>query len=111
MSYVSGIVRRLPPGALFDTYSSVTLIFLQAKRVQHMELMFLRLLHLLAHHPDFATSQEEMLDMAKFVRTITILCPSLIYDLQVHRVLSRSDCQRGHDFSALSPCHEGKDGP
>ncbi|KAJ7135989.1 cohesin-associated protein Pds5 [Mycena epipterygia] len=52
MSYVNGVVRRLPP----------------AKRVQHMEMLFIRLLHLLAHHPDFATSQEEMLDIAKYIQ-------------------------------------------
>jgi sister-chromatid-cohesion protein PDS5 len=30
-------------------------------------MIFIRLLHLLAHHPDFATSQEEMLDLAKYI--------------------------------------------
>jgi predicted membrane channel-forming protein YqfA (hemolysin III family) len=33
-----------------------------------MEMIFIRLLHLLAHHPDFATSQEEMLDIAKYIQ-------------------------------------------
>ncbi|KAJ7039761.1 armadillo-type protein [Mycena alexandri] len=51
ISYVNGVGRKLSA----------------AKRVQHMEMMFIRLLHLLAHHPDFATSQEEMLDMAKYI--------------------------------------------
>ncbi|KAJ7145311.1 armadillo-type protein [Mycena crocata] len=52
MSYVNGIMRKLPI----------------AKRVQHMEMMFIRLLHLLAHHPDFATSQEELIDIAKYIQ-------------------------------------------
>ncbi|KAJ7160887.1 armadillo-type protein [Mycena filopes] len=51
-SYVTGVMQKMPA----------------AKRVQHMEMMFIRLLHLLAHHPDFATSQEEMLDIAKYIQ-------------------------------------------
>ncbi|KAJ7096724.1 armadillo-type protein [Mycena belliarum] len=51
MSYVSSVVRK---GSA-------------AKRAQ-MELMFIRLLHLLARHPDFATSQEELLDIAKYIQ-------------------------------------------
>ncbi|KAJ7839550.1 armadillo-type protein [Mycena olivaceomarginata] len=51
-SYVQGVMRK----------------YLPAKRVQHMEMIFIRLLHLLAHHPDFATSQEEMLDIAKYIQ-------------------------------------------
>ncbi|KAJ7487778.1 armadillo-type protein [Mycena latifolia] len=52
VSYVNGVVRKSPA----------------AKRVQNMEMMFIRLLHLLAHHPDFATSQEELLDIAKYIQ-------------------------------------------
>ncbi|KAF8189855.1 cohesin-associated protein Pds5 [Mycena galopus ATCC 62051] len=52
ISYVQGVMRGYVP----------------AKRVQYMEMMFIRLLHVLAHHPDFATSQEEMLDMAKYIQ-------------------------------------------
>jgi len=37
---------------------------LLALRLEHLEIVFLRLLHLLAHHPDFGVSQEEFLDMA-----------------------------------------------
>lgn len=36
-------------------------------RVENLEIVFVRLLHLLAHHPDFGTSQEELLDMATYV--------------------------------------------
>ncbi|KAJ6631101.1 armadillo-type protein [Mycena sp. CBHHK59/15] len=52
MSYINGVLRRLPP----------------AKRVQHMEIIFIRLLHLLAHHPDFATSHEELIDIAAYIK-------------------------------------------
>ncbi|KAJ7432911.1 armadillo-type protein [Mycena galericulata] len=52
MSYVNGAMRKLAP----------------AKRVQDMEMIFIRLLHLLAHHPDFSTSQEELLDIAKYIQ-------------------------------------------
>lgn len=36
-------------------------------RVENLELLFIRLLHLLAHHPDFATTQDEFMDMARWV--------------------------------------------
>ena len=39
-----------------------------AKRVQYMEMMLIRLLHLLADHPDFAISEEEMQDIAKYIQ-------------------------------------------
>ncbi|KAJ6486929.1 armadillo-type protein [Mycena sanguinolenta] len=51
-SYVLGVMRSFVP----------------AKRVQCMEMMFIRLLHLLAHHPDFAVSEEEMQDIAKYIQ-------------------------------------------
>ncbi|KAJ7755342.1 armadillo-type protein [Mycena maculata] len=52
MSYVNGAMRKLPP----------------AKRVLHLEMIFIRLLHFLAHHPDFATSRDELLDTAKYIQ-------------------------------------------
>ncbi|KAJ7207075.1 armadillo-type protein [Mycena pura] len=51
VSYVTGVVRRLSA----------------AKRMQQMEMMFIRLLHFLAHHPDFGTTQEEMLDISRYI--------------------------------------------
>lgn len=30
-------------------------------------MIFIRLLHMLAHHPDFGTTKEELLDMAMYV--------------------------------------------
>ena len=38
-----------------------------ALRVEHLELIFIRLLHLLAHHPDFGTTKEELLDAAMYI--------------------------------------------
>lgn len=34
-------------------------------RVQNFDMLFIRLLHLLAHHPDFSPSVEGLQDMAK----------------------------------------------
>ncbi|KAJ7695426.1 cohesin-associated protein Pds5 [Mycena rosella] len=70
MSYVNGVVRKASAGS-DSTFVHVFVIeadHLVAKRVQNMEMMFIRLLHLLAHHPDFATSQEELLDIAKYIQ-------------------------------------------
>ena len=36
-------------------------------RLETFEMLFLRILHLLAHHPDFATTQEALPDIAKYV--------------------------------------------
>ncbi|KAJ6484326.1 armadillo-type protein [Mycena vitilis] len=55
VSFVSGVIQRqkqVPAD----------------KRGPETEMMLIRLLHLLAHHPDFATSQEEMLDIAKYIQ-------------------------------------------
>lgn len=48
-------------------------------RVQHLEIMFIRMLHLLAHHPDFATSHDELLDIAKFVLQLASFNSSVNY--------------------------------
>ncbi|KAI6158061.1 armadillo-type protein [Pisolithus tinctorius] len=50
-AYVSFANRTLPPAA----------------RVEHLEVIFIRLLHLLAHHPDFSIAHENLQDMAKYV--------------------------------------------
>ncbi|KAF8899783.1 armadillo-type protein [Gymnopilus junonius] len=39
-----------------------------AMRVDHLETIFIRLLHLLAHHPDFGTTQDELVDLATYVQ-------------------------------------------
>ncbi|KAH7910374.1 armadillo-type protein [Hygrophoropsis aurantiaca] len=38
-----------------------------ALKVETFEMIFIRLLHLLAHHPDFATSRENLQEMAKYI--------------------------------------------
>jgi len=43
------------------------LLLFQAMRVENLELLFIRLLHLLAHHPDFAKTQDELMDTARWV--------------------------------------------
>ncbi len=37
----------------------------KALRLENLELLFIRLLHFLAHHPDFATTHDELMDMAR----------------------------------------------
>ena len=39
-------------------------------RLQQFEMAFPRLLHLLAHHPDFAMTHESAVGMSKFVKSI-----------------------------------------
>ncbi|KAF9443853.1 ARM repeat-containing protein [Macrolepiota fuliginosa MF-IS2] len=39
-----------------------------AQRVEYFELMFVRLLHTLAHHPDFGTEHDDLLDLAKYLK-------------------------------------------
>ncbi|KAJ3576722.1 hypothetical protein NP233_g231 [Leucocoprinus birnbaumii] len=39
-----------------------------AQRVEYFELLFVRLLHTLAHHPDFSTEHEDLLDLAKYIQ-------------------------------------------
>ena len=34
--------------------------------MNHYEMIFVQFLHLLAHHPDFAITQESLPDMAKY---------------------------------------------
>ncbi|RXW15368.1 hypothetical protein EST38_g10488 [Candolleomyces aberdarensis] len=51
-TYVESAKKRLPP----------------ALRVEHLEVIFIRLLHLLAHHPDFSTAHEDLLDIVKYLQ-------------------------------------------
>ncbi|GLB39171.1 putative cohesin-associated protein pds5 [Lyophyllum shimeji] len=37
-------------------------------RTEHLEIIFIRLLHLLAHHPDFNKAHEDLLDIAKYIQ-------------------------------------------
>ncbi|KII91267.1 hypothetical protein PLICRDRAFT_105332 [Plicaturopsis crispa FD-325 SS-3] len=51
VSYISYALRSLPPPV----------------KVEYLEMIFIRLLHFLAHHPDFALSHEQIPDIAKYV--------------------------------------------
>ncbi|KIK94536.1 hypothetical protein PAXRUDRAFT_827895 [Paxillus rubicundulus Ve08.2h10] len=69
-AYISFVLKSLTPAA----------------RVDQLEIIFIRLLHLLAHHPDFATAQENMQEMAKYIEFYLDLIASseniaLIYHL------------------------------
>lgn len=39
-------------------------------RLQQFEMVFPRLLHLLAHHPDFAMTHESVVEMSKFAKSV-----------------------------------------
>ncbi|KAF7430453.1 hypothetical protein PC9H_006160 [Pleurotus ostreatus] len=69
-NYVIAAFKKLPP----------------ALKVEHFELIFIRLLHLLAHHPDYDTSNDGLLDMGKHIQLYLDLIAtpdniSLIYNL------------------------------
>ncbi|KAF9226311.1 hypothetical protein BS17DRAFT_794477 [Gyrodon lividus] len=69
-AYITFVLKSLTPAA----------------RVDHLEIIFIRLLHLLAHHPDFATAHENMQEMAKYIEFYLELVASseniaLIYHL------------------------------
>jgi sister-chromatid-cohesion protein PDS5 len=51
LAYVTFAFRSLPP----------------VLKVDHLEIIFIRLLHLLAHHPDFSSSHEDLADIAKYI--------------------------------------------
>ncbi|KAI0064905.1 cohesin-associated protein Pds5 [Artomyces pyxidatus] len=50
-AYVSYVFRTAPPSSRVNTF----------------EIIFVRFLHLLAHHPDFSLAQESLVDMAKYI--------------------------------------------
>lgn len=51
-TFIQGALRKMPPHI----------------RSEHFELSFIHLLHLLAHHPDFAKKHEELCDTAKYIQ-------------------------------------------
>jgi len=51
VAYIAFALRTLPPN----------------QKVDHLEIIFIRLLHLLAHHPDFSNSHEDLPDIVKYV--------------------------------------------
>ncbi|KAG8711503.1 hypothetical protein FRC11_002628, partial [Ceratobasidium sp. 423] len=57
-------------------------------RVQHFDMLFIRLLHLLAHHPDFAVTTEGLQDMAKYIEFyLEIVATAENISLQFHLAL------------------------
>lgn len=56
-SYVANTLRKMTPDL----------------RMKHFEMLFIRLLHLLAHHPDFDTSKEQLVDIARYINFYWIL--------------------------------------
>lgn len=74
----------------------------QAVRVEHLEMTFIRLLHALAHHPDFNTTHDDLLDIAKYVQFYLELMAtqdniSLLYHLAMKGKTVRDP--EGHTFS------------
>lgn len=65
-AYISLLNRTISPGkAIYVSLKNIHALPLTAARVEHLEVIFIRLLHLLAHHPDFSTAHENTQDMAK----------------------------------------------
>ncbi|KAG8885366.1 hypothetical protein FRB97_001441 [Tulasnella sp. 331] len=56
--YITSFARRGPPGPA-DIAPEI--------RVSNFEMIFVRLLHLLAHHPDFSADAEGLADMSKYI--------------------------------------------
>ncbi|KAF9068921.1 armadillo-type protein [Rhodocollybia butyracea] len=78
-------------------------------RTQNLELIFIRLLHLLAHHPDFATSQTELQDIAKYVQLYLELVGSgetisLLYHLAGKGKTVRDPESQAHSENLYAMC-------
>ncbi|KIK70195.1 hypothetical protein GYMLUDRAFT_150761 [Collybiopsis luxurians FD-317 M1] len=66
-------------------------------RTQNFEYVFIRFLHLLAHHPDYATSQSELLDIAKYVQFYLELVGSEETISLLYHLASKGKTVRDHD--------------
>ncbi|KAG5641986.1 hypothetical protein DXG03_003815 [Asterophora parasitica] len=55
-----GCFMRIPTHFITDTPTDI--------RTEHLEIIFIRLLHLLSHHPDFNKTHEEFMDIAKYIQ-------------------------------------------
>ncbi|KAF8634850.1 hypothetical protein AX17_004098 [Amanita inopinata Kibby_2008] len=92
-SYVHTVLRKLPV----------------AMKIEHLEMMFIRLLHLLAHHPDFSISPEDMVDIAKYVQFYLDLVGSaetisLLYHLAMKGKTVRDAESHGHSENFYAIC-------
>ncbi|KAF8605742.1 cohesin-associated protein Pds5 [Ceratobasidium sp. AG-I] len=71
-------------------------------RVQNFDMLFIRLLHLLAHHPDFSPSPEGLQDMAKYIEFyLDIVATADNISLQFHLALKAKSVRdaESHVFS------------
>ncbi|KAF8675027.1 Cohesin-associated protein pds5 [Rhizoctonia solani] len=74
-------------------------------RVQHFDMLFIRLLHLLAHHPDFTVTTEGLQDMAKYIEFyLDIVATAENISLQFHLALKAKTVRDAdsHVFSEIS---------
>ncbi|KAF8624977.1 hypothetical protein AX15_005612 [Amanita polypyramis BW_CC] len=92
-SYVQAAIRKLPASI----------------KIQHLEMTFIRLLHLLAHHPDFSTSPEDLMDIAKYIQFYLDLVgsaetTSLLYHLAMKGKTVRDAESHSHSENFYAIC-------
>ncbi|KAF9527490.1 cohesin-associated protein Pds5 [Crepidotus variabilis] len=92
-SYITNVKRQLPA----------------ALRVDNLEIIFIRLLHLLAHHPDFNTTQDELMDLASYLQFYLDLIAtseniSLLYHLSNKGKTVRDAESHGHSENFYIMC-------
>lgn len=66
-AYVSFALRAMPKGKPCNAYRKrpTLIVILSGARLARFESTFIRLLHLMAHHPDFRIEHEFLPDIAK----------------------------------------------
>lgn len=71
-AYIVATLQRLGPRELRreSIFRGLTLGHVIGLRLQQFEMAFPRLLHLLAHHPDFARTHESAVGMSKFAKFV-----------------------------------------
>ncbi|CAE6450661.1 unnamed protein product, partial [Rhizoctonia solani] len=90
-----------------ETYGNVVLknLIMLAVTLQHFDMLFIRLLHLLAHHPDFTVTTEGLQDMAKYIEFyLDIVATAENISLQFHLALKAKTVRDAdsHVFSEIS---------
>ncbi|KAF7975521.1 hypothetical protein HWV62_9337 [Athelia sp. TMB] len=66
--YINMATRTLPSSeSHFMTFINLAHILVAEMKVDHFEAIFIRLLHLLAHHPDFSVSHESLTEFSKYI--------------------------------------------
>jgi hypothetical protein len=81
--------------------------------MSHFEMIFVRFLHLLAHHPDFSLTQESVPDMAKYAHPSCSCLSTRLSDIrcQIYRLLPHIRGFRGKHLVTVPPIWEGEDCP